>query len=84
MNKPIDMKEFFIFTTVIDGIERIAMHPVDNVPLIYLAKQLIDGDGIREYLQSVVDAHGMSFKLKHFIFESTLECIEPMKSRLTQ
>jgi hypothetical protein len=81
--QPIDMKELFVFVTVTEGIERIAMHPIDKVPLIYLQKNLIDVD-IRAYLQSVADVQGVAFKLKHFKLVGTLEHIETMKTRITQ
>lgn len=80
----IPMTEFFIFTVVVDKIERVVMHPKHKYPLLYLKRLGIEADGIKQYLQSVADLHGVNFELKHFKLEKTLETIEPMKTRMDQ
>lgn len=79
-----DMVEFFIFTVFIDGQERIAMHPKDQSPLVYMNKEGIEKDNIRQYVQHVADNHGVNFKLKHFKLVEVIETIDSMKTRTIQ
>lgn len=77
------MTELFIFTTIVNKVERVVMHPKDKYPLLY-RKQIGIEEGISQYLQSVADSYNISFELKHFKLEKTLEAIEPMKTRMNQ
>jgi hypothetical protein len=80
MSEPIPMKALYVFTTVVDGIEKIAVG-ADGLPFVYLSQLAITEFDIMRKMQQWADKTGITLKLQLFAQLTLLDVIEPMQSK---
>jgi hypothetical protein len=69
---------FYTFIVNVDGEEKIALHPIDGVPLIYLKKEGLEKDNIKKMVQSMADHHKLYFELREYkIVDESAETFYP-------
>lgn len=77
-----EIEKLFVYTTMADGIEKIAIGE-DDIPFIYLSMDALKESNIQENMQKWANAAGIVVSLKVFIPLTVLDVVEPMKTDLT-
>jgi len=65
----------------VNGEEKIALHPKDGIPLIYLSKEGVNVDHTRELVQVMADDSKLYFELREYkLVEESAELFYPKAS----
>jgi hypothetical protein len=82
MSEIVPITALYVFTTVVDGIEKIAVG-ADGLPFVYLSQLAITEFDIMPKMQRWADSTGITLKLQLFAQLTLLDIIEPMQSKST-
>jgi hypothetical protein len=83
MSEGIPIEALYIYTTIVDGQEKVVVG-TDGIPFIYITMEALIQNKTPEKMQIWADKIGAKMVLKMFAPIKVIDIIEPMKSGMTQ